>query len=131
VRRSRRGSQAVEFACSLPILMLFAAGICDLSQYLYVTEGMVAAVASGTRAGAVVGVASTSDPLLVATSTARTSWNTAGLPGTPVFTARYAGSSPDREIVLEGTTDFVAYFGLVPAIPKSLGYTGTMRAVRQ
>ena len=50
--RTRRGSNATEFVLSLPLLLIMASGIIDLSWYLVQYNAAVNAVREGARAGA-------------------------------------------------------------------------------
>jgi Flp pilus assembly protein TadG len=51
-RSSRRGSQAVEFALVLPVLVLMIGGIVDYGWYFTQSLTVVAAARDGARAGA-------------------------------------------------------------------------------
>jgi Flp pilus assembly protein TadG len=51
-RRSRRGSQAVEFALVLPVLLTLTAGIVDYGWYYSTELTVIHAVREGARAGA-------------------------------------------------------------------------------
>jgi Flp pilus assembly protein TadG len=128
IRAPRRGSQAVEFALVLPLLLTLLAGVVDLGQYLVVSEGLVSAVAEGARAGALA--ESTQNPSSVAHTVASTSWSTTSLPGSLSLQANASGSAPDRMLTVTGTVSFDAWFGFL-GLPTSIEYQHTLRINEQ
>jgi hypothetical protein len=128
-RRSRRGSQAVEVALLLPVLVAFFAGVVDLAQYLIIADGVVAAVGEGARAGAAS--KEEEDPLAEAARIAQISWTNADLPGQLELATTLQGAPPDQWIVVEGSVPYSAWFGFVAAVPDVVTYRGTVRLVTQ
>jgi Flp pilus assembly protein TadG len=128
IRAPRRGSQAVEFALVLPLLLTLLAGVVDLGQYLVVSEGLVSAVAEGARAGALAETGQS--PTTIAQSVATTSWSTTSLPGSLTLQAATSGSAPDRMLTLSGEVTFDAWFGFL-GLPTSIEYEHTLRLSEQ
>lgn len=128
-RRGLRGSQVVEVALLLPVLVAMLAGVVDLAQYLLIADGVVAAVGEGARAGAASG--RDEDPVAVASTVARISWANADLPGQLALTTTVQGAAPDQWIVVEGSVPYRAWFGFVEAIPDVVTYRSTVRLVSQ
>lgn len=126
--RTRRGSQAVEFALLLPILVTLFAGMVDFAQYLFLADGVVAAVGEGARAGAAA--SASEDPSALATQVAQTSWANAGLPGTLELNVQFQGSAPDQWIVVGGSVAYAAWFGFI-GMPGTVSYTSIVRLVEQ
>jgi Flp pilus assembly protein TadG len=129
-RRSRRGSYAVEFALSLPILVLLVAGVVDLGLYLVVADGVVAATANGARSGSLMIQDDGEDPVAQAESIANDHWTNTGLPGAPTFAASLVGAAPDQMLVLNASVPFDGFFNFV-TLPATIDYQYTMRVVRQ
>lgn len=131
MRAARRGSTAVEFALTLPVLVLLFAGITDLGQYLFLADNLTAAVAEGARAGALADPDDGQDPLAVAEATAATFWAAADMPPGFTVTASYAGvAAPDERIILVASAPYSAWFGLI-GLPADLSYSHTVRLVYQ
>jgi Flp pilus assembly protein TadG len=130
MRRGRRGSQAVEFALSVPFMLAIVSTVVDLSEFLNRKDALVASVAAGARAGAVVEKYQHLDPREVAVATALTSWDVSGASGTPTLRASYVGTKPDRLVEVSGTVPFEPLFGFLP-LPETIGYTGAVLMVIQ
>ena len=128
--RSRRGSQAVEFALAVPFLFGIVSSVVDLAEYLNINDALVAAVASGARSGALVEKSSGKDPLVVAHDTATTSWGVSLVRGTPTFGVVYSGQTPDRLLVLSGSVPFDPLFGFLP-LPNAITHSSTVLTVIQ
>lgn len=114
---NRRGSQAVEFALVLPILVSLVSGVIDLGTYLSRTDALIQAAADGARAGAADG----DDPTGTAKSVAEEAWASTGLPGTPTFETTEVGSAPLRMVRVAVNMPFEPWFGLVPT-PSNVDY---------
>lgn len=125
-RLERRGSYAIEFALIVPFLVLALAGTVDFVQYLLLSDGLVAAVAEGARAGA----QSEDDPTGVAQSVAKTSWTNAALPAELTLEAKIVGAAPDRWVQVEGSVPYLAWFGFI-GLPETITYTSTVRSTLQ
>jgi len=129
--RKRRGSQAVEFGLTLPLLMVLTAGAVDLGQYLYVAERIAAVASEGARMGAVTDVDGGGDPISLATTTAETAWTTTELPGTITVGAALVGAAPSRRIVVTATVATDPYFGFVDLLPSTIVQSRTVRMTDQ
>ena len=119
---TRRGSQAVEFALVLPILLMMISAAVDVGDYLGRNRALVEAAADGARAGA----ADADDPAGVAEATAATAWDAMGSFGTPRFSASIDGQAPQQRVVVSATLPYEPFFGLVPT-PETLSYTCAFR----
>jgi hypothetical protein len=115
---SRRGSNVVEFALVLPILLVLVAGVVDFGHFLILAEGVVSAVGEGTRAGALAEEGE--DPVAIAVAVAETAWAATALPGDLDVDAVASGTAPDRRLTVTGTL-----------LPANLRYDHTLRLARQ
>ncbi|MEN0063995.1 MAG: TadE family protein [Myxococcota bacterium] len=122
----RRGTQAIEFAMVLPVIMAIIAGVVDFGEYLHRTQTLVHASSDGARAGA----KSEDRPLTAARTAAQTAWDTAGGAGAPEFTVTLAGSAPNQRVVVAASMAYEPYFGLVPT-PETIDYSCTFRLDHQ
>jgi Flp pilus assembly protein TadG len=129
--RKRRGSQAVEFGLTLPLLMVLTAGAIDLGQYLYVAERIAAVASEGARMGALTDVDGGGDPISLATATAQTAWTETELPGTISIGAALVGAAPSRRIVVTATVSTNPYFGFVDILPSTIVQSRTVRMTDQ
>ncbi len=129
-RLGRRGSHAIEFALSVPILFGLASGVIDLGLYLIMTDATVAATANGARSGAVLDQDDGGDPVAQAEQIAAAHWSNLDLPGTPTFSASLTGSAPDQLLVLDATVPYTGFFGFLP-LPEAIEYSYVMRVVHQ
>jgi Flp pilus assembly protein TadG len=126
---SRRGSQAVEFALTLPIIFVILSGILDYGWYFSQSIAVVQATRDGTR-GAVrdeVGCAA-SEATAEADVAARIT--AAGVPGTPSVDATViatgGATGTEDALVVVSTVAFAPLWGLVPT-PANMGATVTFR----
>ncbi|HHO53687.1 MAG TPA: pilus assembly protein [Deltaproteobacteria bacterium] len=119
---SRRGSQAMEFALVLPILMALLSGAVDVGIYLSRTNALVQAAADGARTGA----ADEADPEGVASATAEATWAATDVPGRPVFAVSVEGRAPNQRLVVDASVAYEPYFGFVP-VPDVLEYRCAFR----
>lgn len=127
MRRGRRGSNALEFALVLPVLLALLAGVVDLGQYLLLTESVVNAVAEGARAGA---LATATAAASTASQVATTSWQTTELPGTLTVGAATSGTKPHRRLTVTGTLPYTPWFGILH-LPAVITYDHTLQLVDQ
>ena len=119
---SRRGSQLVEFALLMPIVLTITAGVIDLGTFISRTNALVAAASDGAR----VAAASDEDPASIAVAHAQAAWASTDLSGTANFTASLAGADPVRRVDVEVTYAFTPWFGLVP-LPDTIEYACSFR----
>lgn len=122
----RRGSNIVEFALLVPIIVLLIAGTVDLAVYVMLSDALVSAVGEGARSGAQVEAGS--DPKETALLVAKAAWMNAELPGEVSFELSIDGSAPDQLLVLAGSVPYEPFFGFV-GLPKSVDYKATVRLV--
>jgi Flp pilus assembly protein TadG len=127
----RRGSQAVEFGLTLPVLLVLTAGAVDLGQYLYVAERIAAVAAEGARMGAITDIDGGGDPVALALTTTHTAWAATDLPGTLSVAATLQGAAPSRRIVVTATVATAPYFGLVDILPGTIQQVSTIRLTDQ
>jgi Flp pilus assembly protein TadG len=116
----RRGSQAIEFALALPMLVVLSAGAVDVGQYLYTSERLAAVASDGARAGALADIAEGEDAVYSAMAVTQRAWDTTGLPGTLKIDAFVQGAAPDQEIVVDVTVDADPFFGFIPLHPDAM-----------
>ena len=129
--RRRRGSQAVEFGLTLPVLLVLTAGAVDFGQYLYVAERIASVASEGARLGAVTDIDGGGDPVALATSTAYDVWATTDLPGTLTVEAALEGAAPSRRIVVTATVATNPYFGFVDILPTTIEQVSIVRLTDQ
>lgn len=128
-RRYRRGANAVEFALTLPLIVIILSGVIDLSYYLHLQYSMINAVSQGARAGATTPVpVETGDPVPkdVAKTVTEDVWTESGLPGFPAVVAVTSGVDPNIQITVSGELAYVGFIGYVPT-PDKLQHTTVMR----
>lgn len=129
--KTRRGSTAIEFALTLPLLLILVAGVIDLGQYLFLADSVAAAIAEGARAGALANPKKGEDPLAIARTTADQWWVAAELPETLTIDATLAGAgAPNERLIVTGTVPFGARI-LIVDLPVSVSYTQTIRLFHQ
>ncbi|MCK6519902.1 pilus assembly protein [Myxococcota bacterium] len=128
-RRDRRGSNAVEFALILPILILLFAGIVEWGWTLNQQMMVVQAAREGARAG--VSTPRDDDPETAAEARAVQALNDMGLNGSAaVVTATITGAYPDELLQVSLALPHQPIIGLVP-IPVDLKAALTMRLEEQ
>ena len=76
----RRGASALEFALTLPVVMVVLAGILEYGWYLFQLANVVHALRDGTRIGVTVPLADTITPTDRAEQHARSVMNGLGVP---------------------------------------------------
>lgn len=131
-RRSRRGNNAVEFALTLPLLVLLLAGVIDLGQFMFLNDGLVNAVSQGARAGAMANEDATTpeDPLAIAEEVAEETWAAADLNGTLTVTATQVGATPNAYVRVDGEVAFSGLFGIL-TLPADITYSHTVYMMYQ
>lgn len=125
--RARRGSNAVEFALTLPVILVILSGTVDYGYYLHLQYHMVNAVSQAARAGAVT--PANQEPKDVAKQMVSDLWVAANLPGTPDTTGTdYVDAPPDKLLQVVGTLNYknMAMVGFIP-VPEQVAHTAVMR----
>lgn len=127
--RSRRGSNAVEFALILPILITLLAGIVEWGWTLNQQMMVVQAAREGARAG--VSTPRDDDPETAAQARVVQSLNDMGLNGSAAtVTVSIVGAYPDELLQVNLALPHEPIIGLVP-IPVDLKAALTMRLEEQ
>lgn len=126
----RRGSNAIEFALLLPVLLVLVAGVVDLGQLLYLADATVAAVAEGARAGALADPDDGEDPVDTANLASNQWWTATEIPAPFTVASTLSGAAPDVVLEVRGTVTFNAAFGLLD-LPANVSYTQTIRLYHQ
>ena len=127
--RRRRGSNAVEFALILPILITLFAGIVEWGWTLNQQMMVVQAAREGARAG--VSTPRDDDPETAAQARVVQSLNDMGLNGgAAVVTVSIVGAYPDELLQVNLALPHQPIIGLVP-IPVDLKAALTMRLEEQ
>lgn len=127
--RSRRGSNAVEFALILPILITLLAGIVEWGWTLNQQMMVVQAAREGARAG--VSTPRDDDPETAAQARVVQSLNDMGLNGSAAtVTVSIVGAYPDELLQVNLALPHQPIIGLVP-IPVDLKAALTMRLEEQ
>lgn len=129
MRRQRRGSDAIEFALVLPVILLILSGLIDYGVFLQERSAMVSAVRSGARVGAMTDF--TNGPEAEAIAVATNAFTQSGTRGTPVFTAVVSGTVPDQTILVDGTMPFEPMFNLFAAVPATVEFDLVIRMADQ
>ncbi len=125
-RRHRRGSNAIEFALTLPIFVILFSGMIDFSWYFFSGWRVSAAVREGLRVGSLTPLANAPEEqankaLSNAAGAYQITW-ASGFPVTAVF-----GSAPDCGIRVEAQADVKPLIGLVRVVPTVVAYEAVMR----
>lgn len=126
MRRSRRGSSAVEFAFTAPLLVFFASVVVDYGWYLNREASLIQAVRQGTRVAARVPLAD--GPELTAVSSTTEALAAVGLPcasGACDITATLSSAGDLLCVVTTVELTYDPIIGLVP-IPEKQRFTFTM-----
>lgn len=127
-QRRRRGSNAIEFALILPVLMAFLTGIMDYGWFFSQQISMIHAVRDGVRAGATT--AQEDNPVAVCESRIQESLMTAGFSGTVAMDVKLVGTRPDQALYAAVSTTYDPLVGFVPT-PDFVGSSLTMRVEDQ
>ena len=125
--RTRRGSQALEFALALPIFVTIVSGTVDFGWYLHLKHQVVHASGQGARAAA----AEPSDGQAradVASTVTQDAWTGSTGAGVLNVTASETGTFPNRMITVTATVDFTEarLVGFLPT-PGAVEHTTVMR----
>jgi Flp pilus assembly protein TadG len=128
---SRRGAQAIEFALTLPVLVVLAAGLVDVGQFLYVSERIASVASEGARHGAIADPDLGEDPLGFAAAAATEAWGATKLAGNVKVDVIVLGAAPDRRIEVTASVEAKPYFGFVQLLPESSIGVRTARLYHQ
>ncbi len=133
--RSRRGNSAVEFALTLPILVLLLAGVIDLGQFMFLNDALVNAVSQGARAGAMANEDATptpEDPLAIAEEVTEETWAASEVDGVLTVVASTWVDTADgaAHVRVTGTVPFTGLFGIL-TLPASVSYESTVYMMYQ
>jgi Flp pilus assembly protein TadG len=122
---NRRGSEVIEFAITLPILLILVSGMIDFGWYYYQQSRLHDAVRHGARVGAVT--EQEDAPLAAAQGAVVEQLAVAQVPFTPVITTRFTYDVTGDQLVEVGAT--APYVGLWALLntPYRLAATVTMR----
>lgn len=130
-RNTRRGSQAVEFALVLPVLLLLTAGIVDYGWFYSNQLAMINAAREGGRAGAAADPADGQDYCTEAENRVIAALLDAGITATATdVTASTSGADPDIMLTVFVSRPYTGLFSLVP-VPSQIYGQVTMRVENQ
>ena len=132
--RNRRGASALEFALTLPIVMIVLAGILEYGWYLFQLSNVVHALRDGTRIGVTVPLEHPTPPTTRAEEHARAVMNGLGVPceeGEGCVVTAVIRPSDDFDVLnLTIEVDYTPIVGLLPS-PSLLQGTFTMMMQEQ
>ncbi len=113
----RRGSISVEFAVTLPIVLLLLIGVLEWGRMLAREVAVVTVARDAAHAGALTRKAD--DPTLVARLQAEDGLRAAGFdPALATVAARSFPNPAGTMLELRVTVPFTALFGLIPVSPQ-------------
>lgn len=125
MRLRRRGSSAIEFALTLPILVLLLCSVMEWGWYFMQQMSVMDAVREGTRVGAAT--AQDDDPAGIASEWVYASLADSTLDATDgAVQAEILGAWPDELLQVTFRMPYPELLGFVPT-PGSLGHVMTMR----
>ncbi len=122
--KANRGSYAIEFALTLPILLVILSGTIDYGWYFHAQMSVINATREAAHSGSQVDPDGIEDqgvvltPATTALKVAEDVWTATDLPGAPNFTAIVSGSYPDEEMVVTGI------YKLEPLVGFTYGFGG-------
>lgn len=125
----RRGSEAMEFALTLPVLLILLSGMIDFGWFWWQQAALVEAVASGVRSG--VTTPQAEDPIGRAKAVTLGSLADDTVPFTPTVEATFVTDATGEQamrVVAYG--DYVGLWGLL-GTPYELHANATMRMEEQ
>lgn len=120
----RRGSQAVEFALILPVMLTMLMGVIDYGMYFSQDLAVVTAARDGARDGATA----TTSPASQASATALSRVRAGGVAYATAaqVTTTLTGTAPNCAVTVAVSIPYQAVTGLVP-MPAALRTSATMR----
>lgn len=127
--RSRRGAEALEFALTLPILLILVSGLIDFGWYFYQQSRLHDAVRYGARAGAVTLQAE--DPLGRAVAATTEHLTAVAVPFEATIDASFVtDGTGDQVVEVHAEAEYVGLWNLVGA-PYQLAASVAMRMEEQ
>ena len=116
--KHRRGASALEFALTLPIVMVVLTGILEYGWYLFQLSNVVHALRDGTRIGVTVPLEDDVGPIARAESHARSVLDGLGVPCTDgggcVVQATIAAAGEIQAMTVAIEVDYTPIVGLLP-----------------
>jgi hypothetical protein len=132
--RNRRGASALEFALTLPVVLVILAGILEYGWYLFQLSNVVHALRDGARIGVTVPLDDDTPPTARAESHARAVLTGLGVPctdGGGCVVVATIGSTGEVDILnVSIEVDYTPVVGLLPS-PSHLHGTFTMMMQEQ
>ena len=132
--RIRRGASALEFALTLPVVLVILAGILEYGWYLFQLANVVHALRDGARIGVTVPLDDATPPTARAESHARAVLSGLGVPcdsGGGCVVVASIGSTGEVDVLnLSIEVDYTPVVGLLPS-PSHLHGTFTMMMQEQ
>ena len=130
----RRGASAIEFALTLPVIVVVLGGILEYGWYLFQLSNVVHALRDGTRIGVTVPRADETGAAARAETHARAVLDGLGVPctdgGSCIVTATIAASGDVDTLTMAVEVDYEPIVGLLPT-PSQLHGTFTMMVQEQ
>jgi len=123
----RRGSQAIELALAVPMLVVLSASTVDLGQFLYLSERVASVASAGARSGALADPDTGESAVVIATAVAVDTWASTELPRDLSVDATLEGVAPNQRVVVRATVDATPVFGFVPLHPTTATAVRTVR----
>jgi len=128
-KNDRRGSNAIEFALTIPVVVMLLTGIMDYGYFFSQQQVVVHAARTGARRAAV------SDPETesageVARAAVLQVLEDGGVPGEPKIAVTFGGAAPNATVTVDVRVDYDGLAGLIP-LPGALGSTISSRLERQ
>jgi len=119
-RRHRRGTAAVEFALTLPVILSILGGAIEFGWYFHESMHMVNAVRQGARSASMT--SDDSGPETVGIRVAEDVWTASGLPGDPVCNGVREGmaSLPGEVITITCSVRYTPMMGNLIPIPAEV-----------
>ena len=116
--KRRRGASALEFALTLPIVMVVLTGILEYGWYLFQLSNVVHALRDGTRIGVTVPLEDDEGPIMRAESHARAVLDGLGVPCTEsggcLVRANIAVTGDVDIMTMSIEVDYTPIVGLLP-----------------
>ena len=128
-RKNRRGSNAIEFALTLPLVVALLTGIMDYGFYFSQQQVVVHAARTGARRAA-ISDPETENAAEVARDAVTQVLTGAGVSGAAKVGVVFSGAAPNATVTVDVKVDYAGLAGLVP-IPGALGSTISSRLERQ